>query len=90
MIFKDYKSYFDLAYRVNHLKESLENRSEDGVIKVVHTCCALKRKNGHGAMTKMPTMCNTCVIQIHKLKKNLLSPPTKQTGKELQTGMYVH
>jgi len=41
--FSKYKSLiFGNAYRVNHLKESLENWSEDGVINVVKTFCGLK------------------------------------------------
>jgi len=34
--------FFGNAYRVNHLKESLENQSEDGVINVTQTFCNLK------------------------------------------------
>jgi len=33
---------FANAYRVNYLKESLENWSEDGVINVMQTFCGLK------------------------------------------------
>ena len=35
-------SIFGNAYKVNHLKESLKNQSEDGVIDVVPTFCGLK------------------------------------------------
>ena len=35
-------SIFGNACRVNHLKESLENWSEGGVVNVVQTYCCLK------------------------------------------------
>ena len=31
------------AYRLNILKESLKNRSEDGVTNIVQTLCGLKK-----------------------------------------------
>ena len=37
-----YSSIFGNAYRVNHLKESLENRSGDGVKNAMQTFCCLK------------------------------------------------
>jgi len=40
---------FGNAYRANHLKESLENWSKDGVINVVQTICGLK-DNSHGVL----------------------------------------
>jgi len=64
------------------LKKSLENQSKDEVTNVVQTFMVWMRSgiqdNGHGVMTKMPTMCNTCVIEIHDLKKfALISLPDK-------------
>ena len=35
-------SIFGNAYRLNHLKELLENWCEDGVINIVQTFCGLK------------------------------------------------
>jgi len=41
-ILKLKSSIFGNACRVNHLKESFENQSEDGVTNVMQTCCGLK------------------------------------------------
>ena len=62
---------FGNAYRVNHLKESLENWPEDGVNNAMQTFMWFEsdQDNGLGVMTKTPTMCNTCVIKIHDFKK---------------------